>query len=454
MKVASNAAALLAASASASSTSLATTSILLRISNLGGFTSPSRDKICSASSSIPLRASIMTPTRSASCAPPHAVVTIARSRRRRGEKIPGVSTKISCERPSIVMPRTSARVVCTLCDMMLTFDPTSALSNVDLPALGAPISAMKPHLVSLACSGASTINFVRRRADPREHGRGGSLFSSTLGAADAFRGRAVRQNHGDAEFGIVVRPCPRQFAIGRSRQPPRLRPFLQHGFWVAQRTKRLEHSLFPEALDEAVGRLIAAIEKHRADQRLANIGKNRDAAPSARMRFRVAELQCRPEIHRARDFGAGLLAHQVGQAPRELSFIGPREGAIEHVGDDEAKHVIAEEFEPLIARRALASGQRGNMSERSFEQVLIGKLVADPAFERRPVPGLAAHLTIVNSLLQRTDTGQRQNCQARSPSYTEKKMICALPTMFSNGTMPTWLNRLSVELSRLSPIMK
>ena len=33
-------------------------------------------------------------------------------------------------------------------------------------------------------------------------------------------------------------------------------------------------------------------------------------------------------------------------------------------------------------------------------------------------------------------------------------MICALPTMFSNGTMPTWLKRLSVELSRLSPIMK
>jgi hypothetical protein len=32
-------------------------------------------------------------------------------------------------------------------------------------------------------------------------------------------------------------------------------------------------------------------------------------------------------------------------------------------------------------------------------------------------------LTIVNSLLQRTDNGQRQNCQARSPSQTEKKMI-------------------------------
>ena len=46
----------------------------------------------------------------------------------------------------------------------------------------------------------------------------------------------------------------------------------------------------------------------------------------------------------------------------------------------------------------------------------------------------APHRTIVNSRLQRTDQGQRQTSQARSPSGTEKKMICARPTMFSNGT--------------------
>ena len=46
----------------------------------------------------------------------------------------------------------------------------------------------------------------------------------------------------------------------------------------------------------------------------------------------------------------------------------------------------------------------------------------------------SAHLTIVNSRLQRTDHGQLQMCQAGSPSPIEKKMICALPTRFSNGT--------------------
>src|SRR5215470_18067104 len=96
------------------------------------------------------------------------------------------------------------------------------------------------------------------------------------------------------------------------------------------------------------------------------------------------------------------------------------------------------------------------MRQRALEHRFVGKLVADsylkfaPAGRRSP-----AHLTIVNSLLQRTDHGQLQMCQAGSPSPMEKKMICALPMRFSNGTYPTAAStRLSVELSRLSPIMK
>ena len=44
-----------------------------------------------------------------------------------------------------------------------------------------------------------------------------------------------------------------------------------------------------------------------------------------------------------------------------------------------------------------------------------------------------------------------------APGFHENRMICALPTRFSAGTMPTPLDcstRLSIELSRLSPIMK
>jgi len=78
--------------------------------------------------------------------------------------------------------------------------------------------------------------------------------------------------------------------------------------------------------------------------------------------------------------------------------------------------VVAEKFEALIACSTVAARQCRNVRQRTFKQILIGKFVADPVFERGPVLRLAAHLTIVNSLLQRTDTGQRQNCQARSPS--------------------------------------
>ena len=56
------------------------------------------------------------------------------------------------------------------------------------------------------------------------------------------------------------------------------------------------------------------------------------------------------------------------------------------------------------------------MRERALQQRLVGEFIADPVLERGPVLGLAAHLTIVNSLFQRTETGQRQNSQARSPS--------------------------------------
>ena len=58
-----------------------------------------------------------------------------------GEKIPGVSTNTICVAPASAMPRTRARVVWTLRDTIDTLAPTSALRSVDLPALGAPISA-------------------------------------------------------------------------------------------------------------------------------------------------------------------------------------------------------------------------------------------------------------------------------------------------------------------------
>src|SRR5665811_518179 len=260
MKVESNLAFSLAILVSNSNVARGTRSILLRIKIFVGFTSASRSSSASASSSMPLRASISTPIRSASCAPLQAVVTMARSSRRFGAKIPGVSTKISCALPSSVMPRISARVVCTLCETMVTLEPTNALSSVDLPALGAPISATKPQRVSLARLAASTIKLVHRHADARQHGGGGGLFGGPLRCAHALGRRPVGQHHRDAEFRIVMRAGARQFPIGRRRQPARLRPFLQHGLGVAQRAQRLEHAFLPEPRDQRIGGFVSAVD--------------------------------------------------------------------------------------------------------------------------------------------------------------------------------------------------
>ena len=58
--------------------------------------------------------------------------------------MPGVSTSRICAAPSIAMPISRARVVCAFGLTIATFWPTSALTSVDLPALGAPITATKP----------------------------------------------------------------------------------------------------------------------------------------------------------------------------------------------------------------------------------------------------------------------------------------------------------------------
>ena len=155
MKVASNFTFALASCASVRRRGFSTRSTLLRTRIFGARTSASLPRIISASSSRPRLASTMRQTRSASCAPPQAVVTMARSSRRFGAKMPGVSMSTSCACPTIAIPRRSARVVCTLGVTIATLVPTSALTSVDLPTLGAPMSAIIRNgaVVRRACPG-------------------------------------------------------------------------------------------------------------------------------------------------------------------------------------------------------------------------------------------------------------------------------------------------------------
>src|SRR4051812_40100019 len=220
---------------------------------------------------MPSLASSSTQTRSASCAPVHAVMTMARSSRRFGAKIPGVSTSTICALPSTTMPRISARVVCTLRETMVTFSPTTALTSVDLPTLGAPISATKPQRVADSRS-ASTFIFAADFA--RQHRKCRALFRSALGAADAFGRLQPRQADRDTELRIVMRPGALDLAVDRGRQALGLRPFLHRGLGVAHRPAMLVHPLRPVLLDEGGRRRITAVDIDRADHGLADVAEH------------------------------------------------------------------------------------------------------------------------------------------------------------------------------------
>src|SRR5579863_9158337 len=232
--------------------------------------------MASASSSRPWRASSRTQTRSASCAPLQAVDTIARSSRRFGRKIPGVSTRMICAWFSITMPRISARVVCTLRETIVTLEPTSALTSVDLPTFGAPISATKPQRVAADAGppGGSSVIVAAANALARNHDRGCVLFRLALVAADALGGGKSRQVDGNPELRIVMRPGALDLAIDRGRQTFALRPFLQHRLGIAQRPPWLAHPFGPVAFDEPRGSGVAAVEIDRADHRLADVAQH------------------------------------------------------------------------------------------------------------------------------------------------------------------------------------
>ena len=77
-----------------------------------------------------------------------------------------------------------------------------------------------------------------------------------------------------------------------------------------------------------------------------------------------------------RDLWLAILAHEIGEPFRQFALVGPRIGPIQHVRDDQSEHVVAEEFQPLIAVGAMTGGglQRGDMRKRGRQQRGIGNL--------------------------------------------------------------------------------
>ena len=209
-----------------------------------------------------------------------------------------------CALFSITMPLISARVVCTLRETIVTLEPTSALTSVDFTTFKAPIAATKVQRVAGRRGAAwGSIRHCCRRCTPSRSIMteaatflGSALELPPIPSAGSSPGRI----HRDAKLRIVMRPGALDLAVDRRRQALALRPFLQHRLGIAQRPPRLAHPLGPVALDELRRRGIAAVEKHRADHRLADVAEHGFAQPRAGAGADRAELDVFEQPERLR----------------------------------------------------------------------------------------------------------------------------------------------------------
>ena len=101
----------------------------------------------------------------------------------------------------------------------------------------------------------------------------------------------------------------------------------------------------------------------------------------------------RADLPRERHGGAGLLAHELGEAAGQVALPGVWIGAEEHVGGGKSQHPVAEKLQPLIGGpRSLAAACRADMGERAGEEAGIGEAVAEARFQRGRIGLAAAHL--------------------------------------------------------------
>ena len=94
------------------------------------------------------------------------------------------------------------------------------------------------------------------------------------------------------------------------------------------------------------------------------------------------ERQQFAELHRLRDLGQRLLAHQPRAQARQVAFARRRELAVQAFGDQQVEHRIAEELEALVVGAFGAA-----MRERGDEQRAIARLIAEPCGEQVRLAG-------------------------------------------------------------------
>jgi hypothetical protein len=128
--------------------------------------------------------------------------------------------------------------------------------------------------------------------------------------------------------------------------------------------------------DHPPHRLEAAVQVHRAQQRLERVGEDRGPPEPAALQLALAQAQPVAEAQSGCDLGKRRLVHERGAKPREVAFGKLREALVEERGDGAVEQAVAEEFEALVVDGAVAAVGEGLPGEAG-----IGEGMADAALQ-------------------------------------------------------------------------
>ncbi len=201
---------------------------------------------------------------------------MARSRRRLGVKMPGVSTSRTWLSPRIRMPRTRKRVVCALGVTMESLAPVRRFSSVDLPALGAPTMATKPQ------------RWVIGRRSSRA--AAAQAFGVALAGAAAFAALPGALDLDGEDGGVGGAGAGGLDVVGQGERAGH-EPFLQRGLRVLGRADLRVHRGGPGACGRSGGRVQPGVEEQRADRRLHRVGQRVGELADAGARLAGADGQ-------------------------------------------------------------------------------------------------------------------------------------------------------------------
>src|SRR5438445_8199987 len=113
--------------------------------------------------------------------------------------MPGVSMSTTCASGRLTIPKMRLRVVCGTGVTMETFSPTSALTNVLLPAFGRPTTATNPDFI-----GAILISLPAAKLPPERFAWSSGRVTDPAEAFDRYSPPGEDQRaHGDRQISVT-----------------------------------------------------------------------------------------------------------------------------------------------------------------------------------------------------------------------------------------------------------